>query len=167
MQKFVHRSLIVASMVVLAAAAGCAHQGERDGGSSTILGPSAVDARGGGGGKGGGGTTTTGGGGSLSLVLVTDNNGNGAPNWGDVVTFNISQTATTEPHVDLTCTQNGTVVLGATSGFYASYPWPWTQNMTLSSTSWTSGAANCTATLYYFAGTKNVVLATLNFTAAS
>ena len=41
---------------------------------------------GGGGGKPGGGGST----GSLALVLVTDQNGNGAPNWGDTVTFNVS-----------------------------------------------------------------------------
>jgi hypothetical protein len=165
MHKFVSRFAILASVVVFAAVTtGCAREGDSERSSSSPFGPSSVDAKGGGGKPSGGGTT--GGSSSLSLVMVTDNNANGGPNWGDQITFNISQTATTEPHVDLKCTQGGTVVLGATAGFYASYPWPWTQIMTLSSPSWTSGAADCTATLYYFAGTKNVVLSTLRFTAA-
>jgi hypothetical protein len=130
--------------------------------------PGAASGGGGGGGKHGGGGGSTGGSGSLSLVLVSDNNGNGAPNWGDTVTFNISTTATTQPNVGVTCSQNGVVVYSASAGFYASYPWPWTQTMTLSSQMWTGGAASCTATLYMFTskGGKSV-LATLPFTAAA
>src|SRR5262249_48718099 len=88
--------------------------------------PAALAAKGasGGGRHGGGSGGTTGGGGSLSLVMVTDLNANGTPNWGDTVTFNVSTTATTQPNVSLTCSQNGKVVYGAVSGFYAGYPWP-------------------------------------------
>jgi len=114
---------------------------------------------------GGGGGGSTSGGGSLSLVMVSDQNGNGLPNWGDSVTFNISTTATSQPNVSLTCTQNGVVVYGAVSGFYAGYPWPWTQVMSLSSQNWTGGAASCVAKLYYFSGSKTVTLASLSFTA--
>jgi hypothetical protein len=126
---------------------------------------------GGGGGKGGGGGHkgggSTGGSSSLSLVMVTDLNNDGGPNWGDTVTFDVSTTATTEPNVSLTCSQNGTVVYGAVTGFYASYPWPWTQDMTLSSTAWSSGAADCVAELYYFSGTSTVNLASMSFTAGA
>ena len=101
----------------------------------------------------------------LALVMYTDLNANGHPNWGDSVTFNVSTTATTEPHVDLTCSQNGVVVYGATTGYFASYPWPWTQIMTLSSLSWQGGAAECTAELYYFSGKRMPVIASINFTA--
>lgn len=101
----------------------------------------------------------------LRLVMVADVNGDGLPNWGDTVTFAFTQTATSEPHVDLTCSQNGVVVYGATAGFYASYPWPWTVNMTLGSQAWSGGAASCVARLYYFAGRKTVTLATLQFVA--
>ena len=153
MQMVTRRFVILASVVVLAAgSAGCS------GDSASVLAPSATgesEARPG---------TATGGSSSLSLVMVSDVNGDG-PSWGDRVTFNVSQTATTEPHVDLKCTQNGTLVLGATTGFYPSYPWPWTQVMTLSSPSWTGGAASCTATLYYFAGRTTPTLATLHFDA--
>jgi hypothetical protein len=121
---------------------------------------------GGGGGKHGGGGNTTNGG-SIALVMVADANANGAPNWADTVTFNVSTTATTQPNVDLKCTQNGVVVYGATTGFYADYPWPWTQNMTLSSSAWGGGAASCTARLYAFAGSGTTTLATLGFTAGA
>jgi hypothetical protein len=116
---------------------------------------SAFAAKPSGGGKGGGGTS------SLSLVLV--NSTNGVPHWGQQITFNVSTTVTTEPHVSVVCTQNGSVVYGAETGYYASYPWPWTQIMTLSSQSWTGGAASCTATLYYFSGTNTVNLTSLSF----
>jgi hypothetical protein len=128
------------------------------------LAPAALAGKGGGGGKKGGGTT---GGATLSVSLVSDVNANGQPNWGDTVTFTFSQTATTEPHVDLTCSQNRTVVYSASSGFYASYPWPWTQNMTLSSQSWSAGSASCTARLYSFSGSSTVTLSTLSFTAGA
>ena len=140
-------------------------------GVAGVVGPSAfTEARGGGGGgkgggKGGGGTTSPdgGGGGSLSLVMAVDNNGNQKPNWNDTITFNVSTSATTEPHVTLSCSQGGNVVLGATTGFYASYPWPWTNFMKLSTQSWTGGAADCTAQLYYVNGTSTVNLTSITF----
>ena len=99
--------------------------------------------------------------------MYTDINGNGLPNRGDTVTFDVSTTATTEPHVNLTCSQNGVIVYGATTGYYPSYLWPWTQFMTLSSAAWQSGAADCTAVLYYFSGRKTPVLASISFTAGT
>ena len=133
----------------------------------TTLGASApaLAAKGGGGGKPAGGSTS---GSSLSLAtpLVNDVNGDGLPNWGDTVTFDVSTTATTAPYVDLNCYQNGALVYGATSGFFDGYMWPWTKDMTLSSQSWTGGGADCTATSYYFGSRgKKVVLNTLNFPA--
>ena len=114
-----------------------------------------------GGGKHGGGRLGTGG---LELKMVNDVNGNTLPNWGDSIRFNVNNTATTEPHVDVACKQDGVVVYGATTGYYASYPWPWTQVMTLSSGMWTGGAANCTATLSAYSGTNVTKLGVLPFT---
>jgi hypothetical protein len=128
--------------------------------------PAALAGKGAGGGKHGSGGTT-GGSGSLTLGLVADTNGNGAANWGDTITFTVTTTATTEPHVNVTCTQNGTVVYGASTGYYASYPWPWTQNMTLSSQMWSGGTASCTATLQAYSGTSVSTLGTLSFTVAA
>ena len=128
--------------------------------------PVALAGKSPGGGKHGGGGTS-GGSSSLSVVMVADANQNGLPNWGDTIRFNVSTTATTEPHVNLTCSQNGVVVYGAATGYYASYPWPWTQNMSLGSTSWTGGAANCTAVLSAYSGTSVTTLATLTFSVAA
>src|SRR5439155_17704638 len=55
--------------------------------------------------KGGGHNTTTGGG-SLTLVMVTDADGNGLPNWGDQLTFKVS-TSASYPSVEVDCAQNG------------------------------------------------------------
>jgi hypothetical protein len=103
----------------------------------------------------------------FALMMHTDINGNGLPDWGDTLTFDVSTTASTEPHVDLTCSQNGVVVYGATTGYFATYPWPWTQFMTLSSSAWLSGAADCTAELYYFSGRRISVIGSIDFTAGS
>lgn len=121
----------------------------------SLLAGSAMATRGGGGGKGGpkGGSGSS----SLGLVLVTDQNANGAPNWADTVTFDVRTTATAYPYVALKCYQDGTLVYSANAGFYESYPWPGARNMPLESPSWTGGAASCTATL-------NDKLARLDFT---
>jgi hypothetical protein len=148
----------LAAAVVLVLSAACSRQSDQDS-SSGVLGPSTLEAKGGGKPGGGSGTST------LTLRMVTDKNGNGAPNWGDEITFSISTSATTEPFVDVACYQNGALVYGTTGGFFASYPWPWTKVMLLSSPSWQSGAAQCQAKLYYFSGRNNVVLATTSFSA--
>jgi hypothetical protein len=96
------------------------------------------------GGKPGAGGSTTGS--SLSPVLVFDPNGNGAANWNDQITFNVATTATTKPWVRLNCYQSGVWVSTSTAGFFAAYAWA--PNFTLSSGGWTSGAGDCTATLY-------------------
>jgi len=67
----------------------------------------------------GGGTTS---GGSISLVLATDTSGNGSPNWGDTVTYNVSTTATSSPSVKTTCYQNGVAVLWTQASFYVGNP---------------------------------------------
>jgi len=100
----------------------------------------------------------------FSLVVL--NSADGLPHWGGQVTFKVSTTATTEPHVSLKCSQNGVLVYATQTGFYAGYLWPWTQVMTLSSTAWTGGSADCVATLYYFSGATVVSLGTLSFTAS-
>jgi hypothetical protein len=129
--------------------------------------PVALAGKGGGHGGGGGTTGGTTGSGTLTLVMVSDTNANGLPNWGDTIRFSVSTTATTEPHVNLSCSQGGVVVYGAATGYYASYPWPWTQDMTLASTNWSGGAAACTATLQSYSGTSVTTLGTLNFSVAA
>jgi len=160
---------ILASVMVLAAAsANCGNNADRN-----VLSPSSLSStdaaasNGKGGGKSGGGGTTTGGSGTLTLVMDTDANGNGQPNWGDRVTFKVSTTATTQPHVNLTCSQNGAVVYSASTGYYDGYPWPGTQIMTLQSQMWLGGSASCIAKLYYFSGTSTINLNSISFTASA
>jgi hypothetical protein len=99
----------------------------------------------GGGGKHGGGGTT-GGSGTITLAaLVTDVNGNGTPNWSDVITFNIATSATTQPWVHLTCAQSGTMVAQGWDGYFEGALGG--RNFGLSSPSWSGGAADCTARL--------------------
>jgi hypothetical protein len=115
--------------------------------------PAAFAGKGGGGGKpgGGGGGGSTGGSGTINgPIMVNDQNGDGAANWGDTITFSVSTTTTDRPYVNLDCTQNGTLVYSGQVGYYASYAW--VQQFTLSSSYWTGGAASCTARLTYWNG---------------
>lgn len=100
---------------------------------------------------------------SLSVVMVQDANADGQPNYGDTITFSVSTTATTQPYVQLDCSQNGTVVYQHQAGIYAGYPW--SQDYILSSNYWTGGPASCTATLEYNTRHGTSTLATLAFTA--
>jgi hypothetical protein len=79
-------------------------------------------------------------------VMIADVNGDGLPNWGDTVTFNVSTTATTTPFVNLVCYQNGVQVASGWKGFWDGSIDPnW--NFGLSSPMWKSGAADCVAWL--------------------
>jgi len=99
---------------------------------------------------------------SLALVMVNDLNRNGRPNWGDTVTFSVSTTATSQPSVIADCYQNG-VLMYRHYGFFYGDPSP-SQNFVLQSAAWTSGAADCSATLYYMnKKPREVDLATLSF----
>ena len=98
---------------------------------------------------------------SLGLVLVDSTDG--VAHHGQRVTFDVATAATDEPHVSLLCSQAGAVVYSNQTGYYADYPWPWTQTMTLSSNSWTAGEADCTAKLYYFDAKRTITAATLSF----
>jgi len=83
-------------------------------------------------------------GGSVNLVMVQDANGNGAPNWADTVTFDVSSTAD-KPYVNVRCYQGGSLVYDGWAGFYDG-AW-FGQTYMLESSSWVGGAADCTARL--------------------
>jgi hypothetical protein len=102
---------------------------------------------------------------TFQLKVLTG--GDQVPSWGDDITFDVATSATPEPHVDVTCSQGGVTVYGATTGFYASYPWPWTQVMSLKSQDWSGGDADCTARLYAFNGRRTTTLGTISFLAQS
>jgi hypothetical protein len=131
---------------------------------SLALVPAGLAAKGGGGG-GGGGRGGGGGGGSssISLVLSTDLNSNGVPNWDDTITYNVSTTATSSPQVSTQCYQNGVLVLHANAAFYAGNPFAYMDWLKLTSGMWTGGAADCTATMYYSSGKRTITLATRSF----
>jgi hypothetical protein len=80
--------------------------------------------------------------------LVVDNNANGTPNRGDVVTFDIS-TNHTAPYVQLECFQSGSRVLLGRKGYFDS-SLDTNRNFGLASGSWQSGSADCTASLVYY-----------------
>ena len=110
-------------------------------------------------GKPGGGTDASS---TLSLKMVYDQNADGAPNWNDRVTFGVYTTATSKPWVKLNCYQAGAWVSTSTAGFFAAYPWA--QTFTLASGGWTSGAGDCTATLYLVTSNgRSKNLTTLSF----
>ena len=101
---------------------------------------SALAAKPSAGGTGGG----SGGSATISLApVVVDKNGNGTANWGDVVTFDVSTTATTQPWVNLVCSQNGVVVSQSWDGYFVGSLT--TRNFSLYSPQWSSGAADCVA----------------------
>jgi hypothetical protein len=111
-----------------------------------LLAGTAFAGKGGSHGKPGGGGTTSGGGTiALATPLVVDRNGNGGPNWNDVVTFNIQTTATTQPWVNLVCSRNGTVIAQGWDGYFEGSLT--SRDFGLASPQWTSGAADCTAYL--------------------
>lgn len=100
---------------------------------------------------------------SLSLLMVKDLNANNEPNYGDTVTFNVATTATDKPVVAVQCYQNGNLVYSSSAGFYPDYAYPWMTNFILGSQAWSSGDADCNATLSYWNGRKYATLSTLSF----
>jgi hypothetical protein len=82
-------------------------------------------------------------------VMVVDLNGNGAPNYGDTVTFNVATTATAHPQVKFSCYQDGTMVAQGYLDFFGGLNGP---NLPLRNGTWWSDsqAADCTAQLMYF-----------------
>lgn len=108
-----------------------------------VLVPAALAAKGSGKKPGGGGAS---GGGSIGLApLVTDLDGNGVPNYGDTVMFEVSTTATTQPYVHLQCYQNGSLVAEGWRGYFdGSLDYPY---FGLYGGSWSGGAADCIAYL--------------------
>jgi hypothetical protein len=122
-----------------------------------VLVPAALAAKGGKPGAGGGATGST-----IGLApLVQDSNGDGMPNHADVVTFNVS-TATTEPFVNVRCYRNGVLMLNTWQGYFDG-ALNTSRDFALSSGVWSSGAADCTASLNRYARNKWNVLATTRF----
>jgi len=115
-----------------------------------------------GGGKGGGGGGG-GGGASVSWRMVEDTDGNGAPNWNEVITFDFS-TSADRPTISLTCWQGGVVGYGDSRPMYWPNAFDDPGNFTLASMSWTGGDATCTAYLKAMTRNKISTLGSKTFT---
>jgi hypothetical protein len=125
----------------------------------TMLPAFAAKGSGGASGTKGKGHTGTTGGGTISLApLVNDSNGDGLPNWGDTVTFDISQTATDQPWVKLECKQGGKMVAQGWGGYFDGSLGG--RDFELDSPTWTGGAADCLA---YLQTPQGSVLASTSF----
>ena len=86
----------------------------------------------------------SGGGSSMTWNMVTDADSSGALTHGDTITFVLS-TSATKPYVNVRCYQGTDFVYDAWAGYYAG-AW-FEKTFTLSSSSWTGGAADCVARL--------------------
>jgi hypothetical protein len=84
-----------------------------------------------------------------------------APRYGDVVTFTVSTSQTSNPFVNLRCSQNGTVVLSGWSSYSAAGLGD--RTFGLASAAWQSGAADCTAELDMYSNGKWKALASTSF----
>jgi len=93
--------------------------------------------------------------GTLRVVMAADQNFDGAPNYGDSITFDVNTTQSWN-QVSVVCTQNGAVVYGAV--------WPYPSVLTLSSQVWDGGGADCAATLMAFNGAKATTIGATTFT---
>jgi hypothetical protein len=111
--------------------------------------------------KGGGSTAS-----SPKVVMVEDTSGNGSPNWAEKVTFTFS-TTNPYPVISLTCSQGGKVVFGDSRPMYSPNIWDDPGIFTLSSASWTGGAATCTALLKGTSKGRVVTLGSSTFAAGA
>ena len=93
---------------------------------------------------------------SIQLVLLSapTSSATSGPGYGDQVTFAFSTSTTDNPQVKLYCYQNGVWVYWNSASFSPDFP-AGAKNFTLSSSYWTGGAADCTATLWYMAANGN------------
>lgn len=111
-----------------------------------------VDAQGNGNGKGKGKNQIAAIG--IAVVMEQDANGDGLPNWGDYISFDVG--SATNAFISLNCYQGATWVMAA-GGYQPSWP------ISLRAQSWPEHtAAECLATLFTTTdGTHTDVLATL------
>ena len=142
------RSIVLASIVALAAAsANCANQPGQANSINSIV-PSSVmaatsDATFSTLAKGGKPALTSG---DSTIGLVALDSTDGSVYFGQHVTFDVSTTATTSPWVTVKCSQNGSIVYQQSLAMYLGTIY--SRTFTLGPTpAWQSGGADCTATL--------------------
>jgi hypothetical protein len=102
---------------------------------------------------------------SVSLVVLASAgtlSSTAAVGFGSDVTFNVATDATSYPWVEVQCSQAGKLVYAQTRGFFDSYYTAPTYELG-PTPSWSSGSANCTATLFSSDGSKRHNLASTSF----
>jgi hypothetical protein len=114
-----------------------------------------------GGGKPTGGSSTS----SVSQPVMVTDVGTPGLSFGDTVTFNVSTTATAQPYVHLVCSGNGIGYDSWKGVFAGSLDTNW--NFVLASGGWTSGAADCTASLGMYTKRGFQVLTSASFHAGA
>ena len=92
-------------------------------------------------GKPGGGSSTSS---TITGPVIVTDTGTPGLSFGDIVTFNESTTATSQPYVNLLCYQNGVLVMNSWAGFF-DQALNSSRDFGLYSPSWQSGAADCNA----------------------
>ena len=107
---------------------------------------------------------------TIKLVMLADDGARAAasaqPTFGDQITYELS-TAATEPYVETSCFQNGTLVSKQSRGFFDGY-YAGTQVFTLGPTSlWQGGAAKCQARLVVWVNGNARTLASMSFDVAA
>ena len=110
--------------------------------------------------RGGAHTKSSGDTGTFSLVLLDSTDG--VAHYGQRVGFDVKTNAYT-PVVTVDCYQDGALVYSHDVGYWPGYLWP--QVFGLSSSRWTSGAADCNAVLVSWNAkmTRSTTLATMSF----
>jgi len=108
-----------------------------------VAGPATAGGRGGNGGNGGGKGGGKGGTGTISLVLLESTDG--VAHYNQLIRFNVSTTATSEPWVHLKCYQAGALVAQGWEGYFERSLND--GDFRLGSGVWTGGDADCTALL--------------------
>jgi hypothetical protein len=83
------------------------------------------------------------------------------PRYGDVVTFTVSTSQTSNPFVNVRCYQDGSLVLSGWSAFFAGGLGD--RTFGLGSAAWQSGDADCTADLDMYSNGRWKVLASTSF----
>jgi len=119
--------------------------------------PAALAAKGG---HGGGGNTGTSGSSSISQPVMVTDTGTPGLSWGDTVTFTFSTTAA-QPYIHLVCGGNGVGYDSWKGVFSGSLDTNW--NFVLGSGGWTSGPADCTASLGMYTKRGFETLASTSF----
>ena len=117
--------------------------------------PAAFAGKGGGGGKPAAGTS------SLSQPIMVTDAGTQGLSFGDTIQFNVSTTATAQPYVNLVCSGNGVGYNSWKGVFPGSLDTNW--NFVLGSGGWSSGAADCTASLGMYTKQGFKVLTSVSF----